>query len=150
MWSEPEVVRHISGRASTPEESWSRLLRYAGHWEVLGYGYWALEEKSTGLFVGELGLADYQRQMEPTFEGDPEIGWVLATSAHGKGYATEAVKRVVLWADAELRCRTACMITPENTASIRVADKCGYREWKRADYKGQPAILFRREASSLA
>ena len=106
MWKEEAVVRHITGRPSTAEESWSRLLRYAGHWTQLGFGYWALEEKATGRFIGELGLADYQRQMDPTFEGDPEIGWVLSPSAHGKGYATEAVTRVVEWADAELRCRT--------------------------------------------
>lgn len=40
MWAEPEVVRHIGGRPFTREESWSRLLRYIGHWSALGFGYW--------------------------------------------------------------------------------------------------------------
>jgi RimJ/RimL family protein N-acetyltransferase len=55
MWSEPAVCRHIIGRPSTREEAWSRLLRYSGHWRLLGYGYWAVEERVTGDFVGEMG-----------------------------------------------------------------------------------------------
>ena len=40
--------------------------------------------------------------------------------------------------------RTVCLINPENLASIRVAQKCGYREFARATYKGQPTLLFER------
>ena len=39
MWSEPAVYHHIIGRPSTREEAWNRLLRYSGHWALLGYGY---------------------------------------------------------------------------------------------------------------
>ena len=69
------------------------MLRYAGHWQWMGFGFWALEEKSTGAFAGELGFAEFKRELEPSIQGIPEIGWVLAPHAHGKGYATEAVRR---------------------------------------------------------
>jgi RimJ/RimL family protein N-acetyltransferase len=36
------------------------------------------------------------------------------------------------------------MIDPGNAASMRVAEKCGYREYARATYKGQPTILYER------
>jgi RimJ/RimL family protein N-acetyltransferase len=40
--------------------------------------------------------------------------------------------------------RTVCLITPDNLASIRVAEKCGFKEFARTTYKDQPTILFDR------
>ncbi len=146
MWADPEVTRFIGGKPLSEEESWRRLLAYVGHWSLLGFGYWVAEEKATGNFVGEIGFADYKRDLEPSLKGTPEIGWVLATHAHGKGYATEAVRAAVAWADAHFQsARTACIIAPENLASIRVAVKCGYREFAQATYKGNPTLMFVRE-----
>jgi RimJ/RimL family protein N-acetyltransferase len=61
MWADPNVTRHIMGKPCSEEESWSRMLRYLGHWSLAGYGYWLVEEKATGRFVGEVGFADYKR-----------------------------------------------------------------------------------------
>jgi RimJ/RimL family protein N-acetyltransferase len=145
MWADPVVVRYFGGKPLSREDVWSRLLRYAGHWTWFGFGYWALEEKSTGSFIGELGFADYQRDVEPSLDGMPEIGWILASAAHGKGFATEAVAAVLAWGDAKFGSETTvCIINPANLASIRVAEKSGYREWQRSSYKGSPAILYRR------
>jgi RimJ/RimL family protein N-acetyltransferase len=146
LWADPLVMRHILGRPSTREESWSRLLRYAGHWSLLGFGFWAMQEKGGASFVGEVGLAEFQRQIEPTFGGDPEAGWVLMPSAHGKGYATEAMRAVLAWSDRELRANTGCIISPENKASIRVAEKLGFSEWQRSTYNAEQLIMFRRPA----
>ncbi len=146
MWGDATVARHIGGRPSSAEESWARMLRYAGLWALLGYGYWAVEEKASGRFVGDVGFADFKRDVQPSFDGAPEIGWVLAPWAHGVGFATEAVGAAVAWGDGHFGAPpTVCMIDPDNAASIRVAEKCGYREFARTAYKGQPAILFRRD-----
>jgi len=76
----------------------------------------------------------------------PEIGWVLASAAHGKGFATEAVRAVVRWGDERFeRARTACIIAPDNLASIRVAEKCGYRQTRVAMYKGHSTLMLERE-----
>ena len=145
MWAAPEVVRHITGRPSTGEEAWARLLRYAGHWALLGFGYWAIEEKASGRFAGEAGFADYKRTIELAFKDAPEIGWVVAPWAQGRGYATEAVRAVVTWGDRHLAAtRTWCMVAPEHRASIRVAEKCGYQEAARTTYKGEPALVLAR------
>jgi RimJ/RimL family protein N-acetyltransferase len=145
MWADPTVTRHIGGKPFTEEESWSRLLRYAGHWAMLGFGYWVVEEKAVGGFAGEIGFADYKRILEPSLKDVPEIGWALTTQAQGRGYATEAARAVIAWGDAHLGCsRTACIIHPENLRSIRVAEKCGYRELLRTTYRGQPTTVFLR------
>ena len=149
MWADPQVTRYIGGKPLTEEECWSRLLRYVGHWAWLGFGYWVAEERATGKLVGEIGFADYKRDLEPSLKGVPEIGWVLASHAHGRGYATEAVRAAVAWGDAHFSSlRTACIIAPENVASIRVAVKCGYREFKATSYKGLPTLMFVGEAGA--
>jgi RimJ/RimL family protein N-acetyltransferase len=113
---------------------------------MLGFGYWALEEKLTGAFLGELGFADLQREIEPRLDGMAEIGWVLAPQHHGKGYATEAVGAVVAWGDARLsNGRMVALIHPENGASLRVAEKFGFRELCRTTYHGEPTVQFVRE-----
>lgn len=145
MWADPLVTRHIGGKPSTREESWARLLRYGGLWPLLGFGYWVIEEKSSSRFAGEAGFADFKRALEPSFGEAPEAGWALASWAHGKGFATEAVQTIVTWADANLPSpRTVCMIDPENAASTDVARKCGYREFARAKFREKPTVLFER------
>jgi RimJ/RimL family protein N-acetyltransferase len=146
MWADENVTRYIGGKPLCEEESWTKFLRYVGHWALLGFGYWLAEEKATGKFVGEIGFADYKRDLEPSLKGVPEIGWVLASAAHGKGYATEGVRAAVAWGDAHFEsARTACIIAPENLASMRVAVKCGYREFVRTTYKGHPTGMFVRD-----
>ena len=145
MWSDPIVTRFIGGKPFSEEETWARLLRYAGHWSLMGFGYWAIEEKDTHSFVGELGFADFKRDIEPSIKGMPELGWALISRVHGKGYATEAVRAVVAWGEQHFgSARTVCIIRPENVASIRVAEKCGYRELQRTAYKGHATIIFAR------
>ncbi|WP_342362135.1 GNAT family N-acetyltransferase [Terrarubrum flagellatum] len=145
LWADADVTRFIGGRPFTQEESWSRLLRYVGHWALMGFGYWVVEEKDSGAFVGEIGFADYRRDITPSLGDAPEIGWVLSPSAHGKGYATEAVNAALAWGDRHFAKRhTVCIIAPDNQASRRVAEKCGYREIRRTTYKDHPTIVFAR------
>jgi RimJ/RimL family protein N-acetyltransferase len=145
MWSDARVTRHILDQPMTEEACWGRFLRYAGHWALLGFGYWAAEEKETGKFVGEIGFADYKREIEPSLQV-PAIGWALAGHAHAKGYATEAVRAATAWGDVRFaRSRTACIIAPGNTVSVRVAEKCGYRELQRTTYHGHPTVMFIRD-----
>ena len=149
LWADPMVTRFISGVPQTAEESWSRLLRYAGHWLLLGFGYWAVEEKVTGNFLGEVGFADMKRDIEPPLATSPEAGWVFASSAHGKGFALEAVQAIHTWGAKNFQTSTsACIIHPENESSIRLAAKIGYREAARSFYKGTEAIIFFRSWSA--
>lgn len=147
LWGDPETVRGIGGRAFSREECWWRLLRYLGMWPALGFGYWCLEERGSGACVGDVGFADFKRDMEPGFDGAPEGGWVLAPSVHGKGYATEAMAAACAWLDAERPdlAPAVCMIDPDNAPSIRVAEKLGFAEYARAAYHDSPVILYQRK-----
>jgi RimJ/RimL family protein N-acetyltransferase len=146
MWGDPVVTKYIGGRPFTEEECWQRLLRYAGQWALLGYGFWTVRERSSDRFLGEIGFINGRRELDPPFGDTPEVGWSLVPSAHGKGYATEAVRGALAWGAEHFgpTARTVCMIHPENNASLRVAEKAGYREYARTTYKGDPTILFER------
>lgn len=145
MWADPAVVRFIGGVPSTRQQTWSRLLTYMGHWQALKYGYWAIEEKATGAFTGEVGFADFKRDIIPAMQNVPELGFALVSSAHGKGYATEAVNAVLAWGDAHLPSkRTVCMVNEGNTASLRIVEKAGYQRFERAEFNGTPVLFLER------
>jgi RimJ/RimL family protein N-acetyltransferase len=146
MWADASVARHIGGQPTTREEAWARLLRYVGHWSLLGFGYWVVEERASGAFLGEVGFADFKRDIEPSFGDALEAGWALAPSAQGRGYATEAVQAALRWADESLgRRRTVCMIAPENEPSRGLAARCGFVEFAQTTYREQPTLLFERD-----
>jgi RimJ/RimL family protein N-acetyltransferase len=144
MWGDPDTTRFI-GNPSTPEESWSRLLRYAGHWAWLGYGFWILRDRATGRFAGDAGFKQFRRDLDPALQHLPEIGWVLAPWARGRGLATEATAAALHWADTEARWpETVCIIDPGNHASLRVAAKMQFGALRDATYKDKPITIFRR------
>lgn len=141
--------RYFSAEPMPAEEVWKLLLRSAGHWVVLGYGFWAVEEKASGQFVGAIGFLNLKRDIEPPLGDAPEIGWVLAPAVHGLGYASEAVTAALVWAAGHFGpVRTVCLIHPENEASLRLAAKFGYREYARSTYHNAPIVLLERVGQS--
>jgi len=145
LWSDPEVVRYTVGQPQTREQSWSRLVRYVGHWAVAGFGYWIVEELQSGRPVGEIGFADFRRETDPPLGNDPEMGWILAGHAHNRGYATEAGRAVLAWRETSLPgTGTVAIVAPGNLASLRVAQKLGFREAGLAVYHGESTLVLRR------
>lgn len=154
MWGDPRITRYIA-RPFTREECWARLMRYVGHWTLLGYGFWAITEKASGAFIGEGGFADFRRDMAwpagiSAAESAHETGWVLAGPHHGKGYASEAMLAATNWADAHFNCRTLCIIDPENAPSLSVAARCGFAPAGTAEYKESQVTVFARERGAGA
>jgi RimJ/RimL family protein N-acetyltransferase len=148
MWADPVVTRFIGGKPLNEEDAWAKFLRVNGHWAVLGFGFWSVVERLSGARVGELGFLNVKRTIEPPFHGTPEVGWAFVPSVHGKGYATEGVKAALVWGERHFgKVKMVCIIAPENTASMRVAEKCGFREKLRTTYHGDPTVVLERPAS---
>ena len=145
MWADPKVTRYIGGKPLSAEETWTKLLRYVGHWSVMGFGYWVVEEKASSRFLGELGFADFKRDIQPSLGNTPEAGWIFSPAAQGQGFASEALGAILTWGEPRFdEGKTVCLIHPENLASIRLAEKFDYREIRRTIYKERKAILFSR------
>lgn len=145
MWGDAAVTRFIGGARLSEEEAWGKFLRAFGQWALLGYGFWAVTEKDSGARIGEVGFLEGRREIVPSLIGTPECGWAFATRAHGKGYATEAVRAALAWGEEHFgKVRFACIIAPENSASLRVAEKVGFHLAHHTKYKGEPTeLLFR-------
>lgn len=145
MSIDPMVVRYIGGKPTSREDAWNKLLRNIGHWAAHGYGIFTVRERSDGAFVGEVGLAHFRRGLGGGFDPFPEAAWVLASSAHGRGYATEAVTAAHHWIDRERSPeRTVCIIHADNHASTRVAEKLGYVAFGEAEYRDARSRMFAR------
>ena len=137
MCSDPEVMRFLGGKTWTRMESWRHIATMLGHWQLRGYGIWAVEERATGKFVGRIGC------INP--EGWPgfEVGWTLVRSAWGKGYATEAAGRSIDFAFADLeQDHVISLIHPENTASVAVAKRVGEAYERTIEFLGDQIHVY--------
>lgn len=147
MTGDAHVMRHFGGATQDREDNWHRLLRYAGHWALFGHGLLAIEERATGRFAGEVGLADFRRGLGADFDGAPEAAWMLPRWAEGRGYATEAMRAAIAWHEAARGpARMVCMIAPGNGGSLRVAAKLGFVPLRMAAYHEFTLLLHERRA----
>jgi len=135
--ADPEVMRYLGGKPFTRLEAWRHMAFLIGHWQLRGYGHWAVEEKATGRVIGRLGF------LNP--EGWPgfEVGWTLARDAWGKGYASEGARHALSHAFTEMgRDHVISLIHPENRASMKVAERMGEKPEGETEILGIPVIIY--------
>jgi len=123
MLSDPGTARYITadGRPITEIiNGWRNAAIIAGHWVLNGFGMFAVEEKSSGKYVGRVGP-----WFPPTWPGF-EVGWGIAREFRRRGYAVEAARASIDWSFAtfELEQILHC-IDRENAPSQAVARKLG-------------------------
>ncbi|TCP65594.1 GNAT family N-acetyltransferase [Sphingomonas sp. PP-CE-1G-424] len=139
------VLQFIRGLPTTREDAWHRLLRYAGHWSLLGFGMFAVLERETGCFIGEVGLADFRRGLGSDFDSAPEAAWLFTGTVHGKGLAGEAMQAMFNWFDRERRhTRCVCIIDPGNLSSVKLATKLGFTRYGNGRYRDAAVEKYER------
>lgn len=138
MSAEPKVMRYIgNGQTLSRSEAWRSLATMLGHWQLRGYGMWALEERLSGVMIGRVGF--WQPEGWPGFE----IGWTLRQAYWGHGYATEGARVAMAYAFSKLRqSHVISLIRPENSASIRVAQKLGEKLEGTTEILGKEAVIY--------
>lgn len=135
--ADEEVMRFLGGKILTRAEAWRHLAFLVGHWQLLGYGHWAVEEKATGELLGRLGF------LNPAGWPGFEIGWTLRRESWGKGYATEGARRALRYAFTEMgREHVISLIHPDNRPSIRVAERLGERHEGEAEIMGINVLVY--------
>ncbi|MDF1504036.1 GNAT family N-acetyltransferase [Roseisolibacter sp. H3M3-2] len=139
MVADPDVMRFLAdGRPLSRADAWRQMAFFAGHWQLRGFGVWAVEEKATGAFVGRIGC------FEP--EGWPgfEVAYTLARPAWGKGYAREGAAVSLAYArDVLHRDPIYSVIRPGNARSIAVARSFGAEREREVEFFGAAAELYR-------
>jgi RimJ/RimL family protein N-acetyltransferase len=151
MWAKEEVVRFIGGARLSREDVWRRCLAACAQWPLTGFGYWIAELKDGGAIAGQLGFADFKRDMQPSIEGEPELGYVFDPSVHGRGLAFEACTAVLEWGDRVLApVSYPAIIDSENVPSVRLAEKLGFVRQPDAIYHDAPHAFYRRPGKPIA
>jgi RimJ/RimL family protein N-acetyltransferase len=124
--ADPEVMEHFPATL-TAEQSDAMVDRIEQMWATSGFGLWTVDEQASGNFIGYVGLSSptWQAHFTPCVE----IGWRLARSAWGQGYATEAASAAMQWAfdSIELpRDELVSFTVVGNLRSRRVMEKLGF------------------------
>jgi [ribosomal protein S5]-alanine N-acetyltransferase len=143
VYSDPEVMRHVGhGAHRTIEETVAALRVYGEVLERRGFSFLAVTERDGGALVGDAGLY-------PLGE-DVELGYTLARSAWGRGYATELGRALVVHAFEVLGApRVVAQVEPGNAGSRRVLEKLGMTEREMRTAYGRPHLLYAIENASL-
>jgi len=139
MMADPRVTQHLGvGQPMTRADAWRQMAMIDGHWALRGFGLWAVEERATGALLGRIGC--HEPEGFPAFE----VGYVLAASAWGKGYAREGAAASLQFARETLgRDEITSIIRPANAASIRVACALGAVAGETVEFFGAPSVIYR-------
>lgn len=138
MLADPEVARYLSqGQPLPRSEAWRNMAAVVGHWQLLGFGPWAVEERASGELVGRIG------PFHPAGWPGLELIWTIRRRSWGQGYATEGARAALAYVFEQMRRdRVISLIRPQNAASIRVAEKLGQRLQERMDFYGGEALVY--------
>lgn len=137
LWGDEETAKYIGG-VQTRVSSWHSIASLFGHWYWRGFGLWAVVEKESGKVIGWTGIWFPEGWLEP------ELIWSLNKHFHGKGYATEAAETARNYAYQQLKLKTLIsVIAPENTASIKVAERLGASYEKDWELRGNKVNIWR-------
>ena len=138
MMADPEVTQFLGdGRPLDRAEAWRQLALLIGHWELRGFGLWAVEERASRRFIGRIGC--YEPEGWPGFE----IGYVLARDAWGRGFAREGAAAALQHARTVLgRDAVISLIRPANAASVAVARHLGARRTGNVVFYGASTDVY--------
>jgi RimJ/RimL family protein N-acetyltransferase len=135
---EPLGARHLDGLADLGRDPDVQRFTYVPTpWEegfertsLEGYerapegtrAAFAVVEEASGEFAGFAALVRIDQEAR-----EAEAGYIVSPGARGRGVAVRALRLLTEWALGELGLeRLELRITPENLASIHVAERCGY------------------------
>ena len=144
---QPEVHRHFGPDPIGEEELWRRMAAGVGSWQLIGCGSWAVERKSDGTLLGNVGLFNSWRALKPVFGEQPEMGWIFSSEVHGQGMASEACRATLDWAEANLDPTPVwAIISPANEPSMRLASKLGFDAIHDTTYNDESITVLKRPA----
>ncbi len=137
-FADPEVMQYL-GKGSTfnREETWKHIAFFLGHWQLRGYGMWAVEHKTDHQFVGCIGFH------QPLNWPGLEIGWLIRKEDWDKGYATEGAQMILDYGREQMKLKKIIsLIQPQNIPSMKVAEKIGGRGVREIMFAGKRNLKY--------
>ncbi|GJL90478.1 GNAT family N-acetyltransferase [Hyphococcus sp.] len=123
MMQDPAVAATLGpgGKPLPRAELWRQFASYLGHWSLRGFGWFSVEDKASGEWLGRVG------PWMPDGWPGLECGWTIRSDHWGKGYAPEAAVAAIKWTFDQFPDlpRIISVIDPSNANSQAVAQKIG-------------------------
>jgi RimJ/RimL family protein N-acetyltransferase len=120
--ADEETVRYLGTEPMSRELAWRSMALVMGHWAIRGFGFFCVEHKDSGEWVGRVG------PWYPEGWPGPEVGWTIAPEHLRRGYAFEAARASIDYVFEQLNWpRVIHVIMEGNEASIALAEKLGSR-----------------------
>ena len=143
IWSDPEVARFLISRPASPAEFDALFARNLEAGRRLGM--WGLRERAGGALVGRVGFFAFGATERP------ELAFLLARAAWGRGLAREAAGAALAAGFGALGfAEVVALARPANARAIRVLESLGYSIERRLLAGGEPADLYRVDAACFA
>lgn len=131
--ADPEVMRLVSGRPLSRDETAAQVDRIVAYQKAFGFSLWAAVDRETGALLGRAGL------LVQIIDGVPEVevAYLLARTAWGRGLGTEVAEAVLRRAREVVGLRrVVALVHPENFASAQVVTKLGFARERRIEWHG--------------
>jgi len=147
--SDPEVMRYLSGRPETRDETLAGVERVKRRWTTFGYSWWSFIERESGDIVGAGALQNLRQDVaaEPDPACPVEIGWRLRRDRWHRGLATEAARAMAGFAFDVLRLdELYAVCNPDNTASAAVMRRLGMQDRGLQTWYGKPLTTYQMNA----
>lgn len=137
FWMDPDTAAYIGGAVASEGEAWRKMAIMAGHWSLRGFGFWVMQKHDDPTPIGFAGL------WYPVDWPEPEVGWSVLKQHQRQGYALEAARAAMRYAQGLGWTTLISVIHKDNAASKGVAEKLGARYERDFDIRGVPAEIYR-------
>ena len=133
IYSDPQTMEFMGKPPESIGFEREQIRKHAAnYYEKFGFGLWAVVLKEKDQLIGRCGLL--RQEIENATE--VEVSYLPDRNFWGRGLATEAAREVVkLGFERYEFPRIIALIMPENTASVRVAEKVGMKYERDVYYK---------------
>lgn len=145
MWTQCDPGHDVIGQPLDETRAWGAFLRNAGHWQVTGFGQWAVEPHGIRRLMGLAGFCLGRAGLGEDFDAYPEAGWLLHPDVQGQGLAADAAQAAHDWFDRVITGPLVCKISAENAHALSIADKLGYGLLRSLTIRGTPVRLMQRK-----
>ena len=136
---DPEVMKYwLKGPDNNIKETEKRIQNIEAHWQTHGFGDWGVVNKKNSQLIGFAGL-HYINGID-----DVNLGYAFDQQYWRKGFGFETCRAILEFGEKGLKLsHLVAVIWPQNIASIRLAEKCGLRFWKKIVWGGGDRVVYR-------
>lgn len=139
-----DALRPMAGGPWPRRRAWEAFLRNAGHWQMTGFGQWAVIEQKSRTVVGQVGFFFGSEVVDEEFDAYPQVGWVMLPECEQNGLALEAVRAAHDWFDRVVTGALVARVSADANAALGLVETLGYRATRQLDCETGPTVLMRR------